>query len=190
MTLLRLSGFSICWQTCRSLLLPLLPFGVITLVLLIYLRILSFMLILNISRLIIILYAIRLWRKRFRFILSPLRINLQMFLLSRFLLLFLLLFTSSFMSIFHPRGWGQWRREGGLQGPQPLQGNAPPFVNIYKFNKNNWNFFLAPLNYNLPPLNFFSLLCLWLRGHIYDYSSVVISTLIILYFPTYINRKC
>ena len=54
-------------------------------------------------RLTIILYETGLRRKRFRFILSPLTINLQMFLLSRFLLLRLLLFSSSFKLIFHPQ---------------------------------------------------------------------------------------
>ena len=122
MTLLRLSGFSICWQTCRSLLLPLLPFGVITLVLLIYLRILSFMLILNISKLIIILYAIRLWRNRFRFILSPLRINLQMFLLSRFLLLFFIAFHFKFHVDLPPSGLRAVAEGGGLAGaPAPAR---------------------------------------------------------------------
>jgi len=42
-------------------------------------------------------------RKRFRFILSPFTINLQIFLLSHFLLLCLLLFSSSFRLILHPQ---------------------------------------------------------------------------------------
>jgi hypothetical protein len=67
---------------------------VIILVPLIYLRILFFMLAQNMLRLIIILSEIQ--RRRFRFILFPLTINLQMSLLSRFLLLHLLPFVSSF----------------------------------------------------------------------------------------------
>jgi len=67
---------------------------VIILVPLIYLRILFFMLAQNMLRLIIILSEIQ--RRRFRFILFPLTINLQISLLSRFLLLHLLPFVSSF----------------------------------------------------------------------------------------------
>ena len=57
----------------------------------------------NMLRLIIILYKIGVRRKRFKFILSLLRINLQMSLLSHFLLLLILLFGSSFELIFHPQ---------------------------------------------------------------------------------------
>ena len=81
----------------------LLPFGVIILVLLIYLQILSFMLILNMLKLIINSYETRFRRKRFRFILCSLKINLQMSLLNPFTLLHLLFFDSSFRSILHPR---------------------------------------------------------------------------------------
>jgi hypothetical protein len=73
------------------------------LVLLIYLQILSFMLVLNMLRLTIILYETRLRRKRFSFVLSLPRINLQISLLSRFLLFLLLLFDLSFGSIIHPQ---------------------------------------------------------------------------------------
>ena len=71
-------------------------FGVIIQALLTYLQILCFMLALNMLRLTIVVSEIRLRRKRFKFVLSPLTINLQMFLLSRFLLLHLLPFDSSF----------------------------------------------------------------------------------------------
>ena len=91
MALLRLFGFSIYWEICRFILILLLLFGVIISTLLIYLQILSFMLVLNTLRLTIILYETELRRKRFRFALSSLTINLPMFLLSRFLLLRLLL---------------------------------------------------------------------------------------------------
>ena len=99
MALLRLSDFNIYWLIYRSLLLLLLYFGVIILVLRIYLWILSFTLILNMSRLITILYDTGLRRKRFKFVLSLLMINLQMSLLS----CFLLLLGSNFGLLFHSR---------------------------------------------------------------------------------------
>jgi len=68
------------------------------------------MLVLNTLRLTIILYETELRRKRFRFALSSLTINLPMFLLSRFLLLCLLLFDSSFRSILHPQLEGAYYR--------------------------------------------------------------------------------
>jgi len=110
MALLRLFGFSIYWEICRFILILLLLFGVIISTLLIYLQILSFMLVLNTLRLTIILYETELRRKRFRFALSSLTINLPMFLLSRFLLLRLLLFDSSFRSILHPQLEGAYYR--------------------------------------------------------------------------------
>jgi hypothetical protein len=64
---------------------------------------LVFMLAQNMLRLIIILSKIELRRRRFRFVLFPLRINLLMSLLSHFLLLRLLLFVSSFGLILHPQ---------------------------------------------------------------------------------------
>ena len=103
MALLRLFGFSIYCEICRFSLSLLLSFGMIIQALLTYLQILSFMLPLNTLRLTIILYEIGLRRKRFRFVLSPLKINLPMFLPSRFLLLRLLLFGSSFRLILHPQ---------------------------------------------------------------------------------------
>ena len=110
MALLRLFGFSIYWEICRFILILLLLFGVIISTLLIYLQILSFMLVLNTLRLTIILYETELRRKRFRFALSSLTINLPMFLLSRFLLLCLLLFDSSFRSILHLQLEGAYYR--------------------------------------------------------------------------------
>jgi len=77
MALLRLFDFSIYQEICRFILLLLLLFGVIISALLIYLQILSFMLVLNTLRLTIILYETELRRKRFRFALSPLTINLS-----------------------------------------------------------------------------------------------------------------
>ena len=103
MTLLRLSSFNISWEICRFILLLLLLFGVIISMLLIYMQILFFILVLNTLRLTIILYETKLRRKRFRLALSPLTINLPMFLLSRFLLLRLLLSDSNFRSILHPQ---------------------------------------------------------------------------------------
>jgi len=135
MTLLKLFGFSIYWQISRSLLILLLSFGMIILVLHIYLRILFFMLAQNMLKLIIILYEIGLQRRRFRFVLSPPRINLQMFSLSHFLLFF----ASNFKSILHPQFEEAYYRM------------------IY-------------------------------RKYYRHYSSIVISTYIIVYRPTYINR--
>jgi len=94
----------------QIVMLLLLLFSMIISALLIYLQILSFMLVLNTLRLTIILYETELRRKRFRFALSPLTINLPMFLLSRFLLLRLLLFDSSFRSIPHPQLEGAYYR--------------------------------------------------------------------------------
>jgi len=74
-TLLRLYDFSIYCQICRLLLLLCIHFGVIIYVLFICLRILYFMLVLNMLRFIIILYVTRLPRKIFKFILSLPRIN-------------------------------------------------------------------------------------------------------------------
>jgi hypothetical protein len=104
LALLRLSGFSIYWVICRFvlLLLLLLLFGVIISALFIYLQILSFMLVLYTLMLTIILYETELRRKKFKFTLSSLMINLPMFLLNRFLLLHLLIFDSNFKLILHP----------------------------------------------------------------------------------------
>jgi hypothetical protein len=77
---------------------------------LICLRILSFMLAQNMLRLIITLSEIELSRRRFRFILFPLGINLPMSSLSHFLLLRLLLFFSSFGLILHPQLEGAYYR--------------------------------------------------------------------------------
>ena len=85
-------------------------FSVIISALFIYLQILSFMLILNTLRLTIILYETELQRKRFRFTLSSLMINLSMFLPSLFLLLRLLLFDSNCKSILHPQLEGVYYR--------------------------------------------------------------------------------
>jgi hypothetical protein len=112
LALLRLSGFSIYWVICRFvlLLLLLLLFGVIISALFIYLQILSFMLVLYTLMLTIILYETELRRKKFKFTLSSLMINLPMFLLNRFLLLRLLLFDSSFRSILYPQLEGTYYR--------------------------------------------------------------------------------
>jgi len=96
MALMRFSDFNIYCLIYILHLLLCLWFSVIIRMLFICLRILSFMLVLNMLRLIIILYEIGLLRRTFRFILFLLRINLLMFLLSHFLLVFLLLFSSNF----------------------------------------------------------------------------------------------
>jgi hypothetical protein len=64
----------------------------------------------NMLRSIIILFEIELPRRKFRFILFPLGINLLMSSLSHFLLLPLLLFVSSFRLILHPQLEGAYYR--------------------------------------------------------------------------------
>ena len=96
MTLMRFSDFNIYCLIYIVHLLLCLWFSVIIWMLFICLWILFFMLILNMLRLTIILYEIGLLRRTFRFVLFFLRINLLMFLLSHFLLVLLLLFSSNF----------------------------------------------------------------------------------------------
>jgi len=74
------------------------------------LQILSFMLAQNMLRSIIILSDIELPRRKFRFVLFPLGINLLMSSLSHFLLLPLLFFVSSFGLILHPQLEGTYYR--------------------------------------------------------------------------------
>ena len=90
MALLRFYGFNIYYLICKLSLHLCLWFGVI-----ICLRILSSMLVLNMLSLIIILYVTGLLKRKFIFVLFLPMISLPMFLLSHFLLLILLLFSSS-----------------------------------------------------------------------------------------------
>ena len=75
----------------------------------------NFMLTQNMLRLISIFSKIELRRRRLRFILFPLQINLHMSLLSHFLLLRLLLFISSFGSILRPQLEGAYYRMYTIQ---------------------------------------------------------------------------